>query len=184
MSAPDVRPLRPGLLTRLEHTGLLVTRALSVAGLIALMVLAVLTLIDGLARWLLNQPIDGVRDIGGVAIALAVSCCIPVGLMERGNITIRFVESFISLRVGKVFDAFAALAVAAVVIAMAWQFTLFAGKMARAGETTWVLKIPTAPFWYGVAAIFWLAVVVQCIVVALEIGRCLGRFEHSDRAPV
>jgi TRAP-type C4-dicarboxylate transport system permease small subunit len=183
MSAPDVRPLHPGLLARLEHTGLLVTRALSVAGLIALMVLAVLTLIDGLARWLLNQPIDGVRDIGGVAIALAVSCCIPVGLMERGNITIRFVESF-RLRMGKVFDAFAALAVAAVVTAMAWQFTLFAGKMARAGETTWVLKIPTAPFWYGVAAIFWLSVVVQCIVVTLEIGRCLGRFEHSDRAPV
>ncbi len=182
MSAPDVRPRHSGVLQRLEHTGLVVTRALSVAGLIGLMVLAVLTLIDGLARWLLNQPIDGVRDVGAVAIALAVSCCIPVGLMERGNITIRFIESF-SRRVGKMFDAFAALAVAAVVVALAWQFTLFAGKMARAGETTWVLKIPTAPFWYGVAAILWLAVVVQLIVLALEIGRCLGRFEHSDRAP-
>ena len=146
------------------------------------MFLAVMTLADGLARWIANQPIEGVRDIGAVAIALAVSCCIPVGLMERGNITIRFIESFIGPTTGKVFDALAALLVAAVVVAMAWQFTLFAGKMARAGETTWVLKIPTAPFWYGVAAIMWCAVIVQSIVVTLEVARCLGRFEHAHRA--
>ena len=185
MSVPAARPARisPSL-QWLERTGLAATRALSGAGLAALMFLAVMTLADGLARWLLNQPIDGVRDIGAVAIALAVSCCIPVGLMERGNITIRFAESLLNPRAGKVLDAVAALAVAVVVTAMAWQFTLFAGKMARAGETTWVLKIPTAPFWYGVAAILWCAVLVQLIVLALELGRCLGRFEHADRASV
>ena len=183
MSVPDAEPAGSNpVLQRLERIGLLATRALSVAGLVGLMVLAVLTLVDGLARWLANQPLDGVRDVGAVAIALAVTCCIPVGLMERGNITIRFMESFASPAVSRVFDAFAALAVAAVVVAMAWQFTLFAGKMARANETTWVLKIPTAPFWYGVSAILWLAVLVQCIVLVLEVGRCLGRFEHSHRA--
>ena len=184
MSVPVARPVvfAPALLW-LERTGLSATRALSGAGLVALMFLAVMTLADGLARWLANRPIEGVRDIGAVAIALAVSCCIPVGLMERGNITIRFIESFAGAALGKVFDALAALLVAAVVAAMAWQFTSFAGKIARAGETTWVLKIPTAPFWYGVSVILWCALLVQCIVVALEVARCLGRFEHSHRAP-
>lgn len=169
------------MLRGLERAGLAATRALSGAGLVALMFVAVMTLADGLMRWLANQPIEGVRDLGAVAIALAVACCLPVGLMERGNITIRVAESWLGPAAGKVLDAFAALAVLAVVGAMAWQFTLFAGKIARAGETTWVLKIPTAPFWYGVAAIFWCALVVQCIVVALEVGRCLGRFEHASR---
>ncbi len=157
MSVPGASaPVRPSsLLLRLERTGLAATRALSGAGLVALMFLAVMTLADGLARSLANKPIEGVRDIGAVAIALAVTCCLPVGLMERSNITIRFIESFIGPAAGRVFDALAALLVAAVVVAMAWQFTLFAGKMARAGETTWVLKIPTAPFWYGVAGILW-----------------------------
>jgi len=168
----------------LERTGLAATRALSGLGLAALMFLALMTLADGLARWLLNQPIEGVRDVGALAIALAVSSCIPVGLMERGNITIRFAESFLSPQAGKVLDALAALAVAVVVAAMAWQFTVFAGKIARAGETTWVLKIPTAPFWYWVAAILWCAVLVQLIVLALELGRCLGRFEHAKRVLV
>ena len=184
MSVPAAeRPVpSSSALQGLERVGLLATRALSVAGLLALMVLAVLTLVDGLARWLLNQPIEGVRDIGGVAIALAVSCCIPVGLMERSNITIRFADALAGPVVGKALDALAAVVVAVVVVAIAWQFTLFAGKLARANETTWVLKIPTAPFWYGVAAILWCAVVVQCIVVVLEMARCLGRFTHAGRA--
>jgi len=34
-----------------------------------------------------------------------------------------------------------------------------------------VLQIPTAPFWYGVDAILWCAVVVQAIVAAREVAR-------------
>lgn len=182
MSAPDVECRIPdSILQRLERAGLAFTRALSVGGLLALMALAVLTLLDGLARWLLNQPIEGVRDIGALAIALAISCCIPVGLMERGNITIRVLESVLSPRTVKVFDALAALLVAVVVVALAWQFTVFAGKIAQANETTWVLKIPTAPFWYGVASLLWCAVVVQALVLVLQVGRCLGGFEHAER---
>ncbi|MEO7241781.1 MAG: TRAP transporter small permease subunit [Variovorax sp.] len=169
------------MLRKLERAGLAATRALSVAGLIALMVLAVMTLFDGLMRWLANQPIEGVRDVGGLAIALAISCCIPVGLMERSNITIRVAESVGGPKFGKLLDVLAALVVALVMVALAWQFTVYAGKIAHANETTWVLHIPTAPFWYGVAVILWIAVVVQWVMVALEIGRFSGRFEHAQR---
>ena len=157
MPAAETGDSPRSIFQRFERAGLLATRAMSVAGLIALMVLAFMTLLDGLARWLANQPIEGVRDIGGLAIALAVSCCIPVGLMERSNITIRVMESVAGRRLGEVFDALAALVVAVVMVALAWQFTVFAGKIARANETTWVLHIPTAPFWYGVATILWRA---------------------------
>lgn len=173
-----------GALQRLERIGLLATRGLSVLGLAGLMLLALMTLFDGLARWLLNQPIEGVRDLGAVAVALAVSCCLPVGLMERSNIAIRLAGHVFGQRVGRLLDATAALLVAAVVAAMGWQFLVFAGKIARANETTWILKIPTAPFWYGVCAILALAFIVQLIVLALEVGRLAGRFEHSNRGVV
>ena len=144
---------------------------LSAVGLAALMALAAMTLADGTLRWLANKPIEGVRDVGAVFIAVAVSCCLPVGLMEKGHVSIRIAAALLGERAGRVFDAFAALAVWAVTIAMAWQFTLYAGKIARVHETTWVLKIPTAPFWYMVAAILWTAVAVQAIVVLLEFGK-------------
>jgi len=135
------------------------------------MVLAAMTLADGLMRWLANRPIEGVRDVGMVVIAVAVTCCIPVGLMERANISIRIAGTVFGAATGRALDALAALVVEVVMVAMAWQFTLFAGKIARAGETTWVLKISTYPFWYTVAAILWMAVLVQLIVVVLEFSK-------------
>ena len=133
--------------------------------------LASMTLADGLLRWLANRPIEGVRDLGAVIVAVAVCCCIPVGLMERANISIRVAKDLLGERASRVLEAFAALAALVVIGAMAWQFTVFAGKIARVGETTWILKIPTAPFWYLVAGILWLAVAVQLIVLILEIGK-------------
>src|SRR5918911_745207 len=56
------------MLAALERLTLSATRALSVLGLIALMGLAAMTLADGLLRWLANRPIEGVRDLGGLAV--------------------------------------------------------------------------------------------------------------------
>ena len=135
------------------------------------MALAAMTLADGLLRWLANRPIEGVRDLGAVIVAVAVCCCIPVGLMERANISIRVAKDLLGERASRMLEAFAALAALVVIGAMAWQFTVFAGKIARVGETTWILKIPTAPFWYLVAGILWLAVAVQLIVLILDIAK-------------
>jgi TRAP-type C4-dicarboxylate transport system permease small subunit len=150
---------------------LLATRALSLAGLIALMLLAAMTHADGTLRWLANSPIEGVRDVGAAVIAVAVSCCFPAGLVERSHITIRVAASFLGRRASLVLDALGALVVWAVTIAMAWEFTVYAGKIARAHETTWVLKSPTAPFWYSVAAILWAAALVQAIVVLSQLSK-------------
>ncbi len=163
------------ILGNLQKVGLAATRALSALGLAALMALAAMTLADGTLRWLANRPIEGVRDVGAVFIAVAVSCCLPMALMERGHISIRLAADVFGARAGRVCDALAAVAVWAVTLAMAWQFTVYAGKIARVGETTWVLQIPTAPFWYAVAAILWVSAAVQAIMVLLEFSRITAR---------
>jgi TRAP-type C4-dicarboxylate transport system permease small subunit len=162
------------MLAALERVTLNATRALSVVGLVALMGLATMTLADGLLRWLANRPIEGVRDLGGLAIAVAIACCIPVGLVERGNIAIRL-GSMVHPLLGKLLDAIAALVVTVILALAAWQFWLYAAKLARAHETTFVLQIPIAPFWFGVDAILWLAVAVQLIVAARDWARVFGR---------
>jgi TRAP-type transport system small permease protein len=148
------------MLAALERITLAATRALSVVGLIALMGLATMTLADGLLRWVANRPIEGVRDLGGLAIAVAIACCLPVGLMERGNIAIRLGKG----AAGRVLEAVASTAVCVALALTAWQFWLYAEKMTRAHETTFVLQIPIAPFWFGVDGLLWLAVLVQAIV--------------------
>ena len=166
------------MLAAIERVGTVATRALSAIGLIALLILAGLTLADGLMRWLANQPIEGVRDVGALAIAVAIACCLPIGLAEKSNITIRLAESALGPRVGKFLDAFAAIVVAIVMGVMGWQFYVYAGKIAQSNETTWVLKIPRAPFWYAVTVILVIAVAVQLIVVLREIARFRTRAEQ------
>jgi len=145
-----------------------------VLGLAALMALAAMTLGDGLMRWIANQPIEGVRDLSGLAIAVAIACCIPMVMIERGNITIRLAAG-VNAALGRVLDAVSAVVVVLVLATIAWQIWIFAAKMGRAHETTFVLQIPTAPFWFGVGAILWCAVLVQAIVVLRDVARIFSR---------
>jgi len=169
--AKPERPTSP--LAQLERVALASTRVLSVIGLVALMVLAFLTLANGLLRWLANQPIAGVVDVGALAIAIAVCCCIPIAQMERSHISFRLVSS-LSPGAGRVLDAVAAIAVAVVLVLMAYEFYAYAGSLVVSGERTYVLKIPAAPFWYAADAILWIAAAVQLIVVAADVGRIFG----------
>ena len=168
-------------LARLERVALVGTRALSVLGLFALMVLAFITLANGLLRWLINQPIAGVVDVGALAIAIAVSCCIPVSMMERSHITFRLLSSA-SPALGRVADVVADIAVAVVLALMAWQFWVYAGELVISGERTYVLKIPAAPFWYACDIILWIATAVQCVVVALDVARLFGHAPAPQRS--
>ena len=158
----------------LERAGLSVTRSLSAFGLFALLLLAAMTLADGLARWLLNAPIEGVRDAGSLVIAVAVACLLPVGLAERSHITIRVAESVFGPAVSRWLDAAAAVLVALLMGAMCWQIFLYAGKVAHANETTWILLWPRAPFWYAVAGILVIGVAVQVVVALAQIQRAAG----------
>lgn len=162
-----------GFLARLERFALLGTRVLSAIGLFALMILAFITLANGLMRWLLNQPIAGVVDVGALAIAIAVSCCIPVSMMERSHITFRLVSSA-SPALGRILDVLADIAVAVVLGLMAWQFWVYATELVATGERTYVLKIPAAPFWYACDVVLWIAMVVQLVATALSVGRVMG----------
>jgi TRAP-type C4-dicarboxylate transport system permease small subunit len=168
------------LLSSLEKGALAATRALSVLGLTALMGLATMTLVDGLLRWLANRPIAGVRDLAALTIAVAVACSLPVVLIERGNITIRLLDGWLGGLVARVLDVAASLLVCGILALMAWQFEVFASKLALGHETTWVLQIQVAPFWYGVDVIFWGAVLVQAIVAARDIARLAGIQPAAD----
>jgi len=162
------------MLSRLERTAFAATSALAVLGLCALMGLAVMTLGDGLMRWIANAPIEGVRDLSGLAIAVAIACCIPMVMIERGNIAIR-VAGAVDASLGRVLDAVSAIAVWLVLVAIGWQIWIYAAKMARAHETTFVLQIPIAPFWFGVDAILWCAALVQALVLVRSIVRIFAR---------
>jgi TRAP-type C4-dicarboxylate transport system permease small subunit len=165
------------MLARLERAALATTRSLAVAGLLILIGFAVMTLTDGLMRGLADMPIDVVRDLGGLVVAVAVTCCFPLAYLQRSNITIKFAATFLGKRASRICDALAAILVEAAAVFIAWQFLVYARQEAVGGDTTVMLEIKTAPFWYVMAALMMLAAVVQTLVVALDVARVLERDE-------
>src|ERR1700692_1577962 len=139
-------------------------RALAVVGLGVLLCFAAITLLGGLLRFFFASPIDVVRDAGALVAAFAVACCIPVAIVERSNITIRFLSSIAGPRVGQIAGVAAAILVEIVLILMMWQFVVFANQARASGSATWMLRIPTAPLWAAVALILGISAVLQIVV--------------------
>ncbi|MGN7871140.1 TRAP transporter small permease [Paracoccus sp. 22332] len=154
----------------------------SVLGLGLLFLLAVATMSDGLMRSFLSRPIDLVREIGDMVAAIGVSLCLPVALEARSNITLRALDRLRPGAVARIADVFADILVLLVLIGIAWQFWIFAGKTARAGEVTWMMNIPRAPFWYVVDVALWSAAVIQLLVLIRHL-RGEGTTLDAEAAP-
>jgi TRAP-type C4-dicarboxylate transport system permease small subunit len=144
------------------------SNAIAVAGLSLLLILAVFTLLDGLLRAALNMPIDLVREIGDMVAAICGTCCLPIALLHQNNIVLRMFDRILPPSGVRVIDTLAALVIETVMIGMAWQFWRFGIKTMQAGDVTWLLNWPKAPFWFAVDGILWVAVVVQTFVLIEE----------------
>jgi len=168
-------------MARIDRASRLLAQALAILGLGALLCFAVMTMADGLLRFFFAHPIDAVRDVGGLVAAFAVACCIPVAVIERSNITIRFVSAIFGSRAGRIADLGAAVLVEIVLVLMTWQFVLFAWQAHTTGSATWMLRIPSAPVWAAVAALLGISALLQ-IVVAARILRDDDTGAHAESA--
>jgi TRAP-type C4-dicarboxylate transport system permease small subunit len=165
-------------MTRIDWAAKAVARALAVVGLGVLLCFAAMTILDGLLRFFFARPIDLVRDAANLVAAFAVACCIPVAIIERSNITIRFLSNIVGRRVGQFADIAAAILVEVVLILMTWQFAVFASRAWMDGSATWMLRIPTAPVWAAVTLILGISAVLQIVV-----GIKTVRGDYADGHP-
>jgi hypothetical protein len=92
-----------------------------------------------------------------------------VAIIERSNITIRFLPTLIGARAGQVADVAAAILVEIILLLMTWQFVLFAEQAQSNGSATWMLRIPTAPVWAAVATILGLSALLQVVVAVKSV---------------
>ncbi len=56
-----------------------------------------------------------------------------------------------------------------VLAGMSVQFFVFANEARRSGDITWVLGVPTAPFWFVIDGLLWIAMACQFIVLARDV---------------
>jgi TRAP-type C4-dicarboxylate transport system permease small subunit len=144
-------------------------RALALLGFFGLLVLALMTTLDVLLRWLFQAPIHGVNDVSSVVMAVVISASIPANLAMKQNITVEVLGALGGTRVRNVLEVFASLLTFVFIILIAWQFVPYAQSLRETGDRTWVLAWPVWPWWSFSALMMILAASVQAIVLAVDV---------------
>jgi TRAP-type transport system small permease protein len=168
------------MLATIERVERSIARLLSAAGLSVLLIFAVATLLDGSLRFLIGHPIDAVRDLSTVWVAVAAASCVPLGVIDHSNIALRFLGPLLGGRWENAVDVLASIIALAVLGGMARQFFVHASQLAADADATWMLDVPTAPFWFWVDAMFWLAALCQATILLRLLGG--GRLPHAAQA--
>jgi TRAP-type transport system small permease protein len=160
-------------------------RIVALIGFFGLLLLAAITTLDVLMRWLFQAPIHGVNDISSVVMAIVIAACIPANLAMKQNITVEVLGSLGSPRLHRFFDALASMATLIFVVLVAWRFVPYSEGLRQTGDRTWVLGWQLWPWWMASAALMIFAAIVQFVVTladlrALFLGIPAGKDADSD----
>ena len=146
------------------------TQRVAFAGVLAMLVVAFVTTADVLMRWLFRSPIDGMNEIVGMGMAVAVAATFPAGAAQRVNLTIDVLKDRVGVRALAWLKVAGALLLLVFYAFLAWRIGVYAAKLqARAAATIYV-QMPLAPFIWSVALFLGIAALVQVVafLVALK----------------
>ena len=167
------------------------TRRIATIGFTGLVVIAVLTMADALARWWWLPRIPGFNDFNQVMFAVVIATCFPAGLLRANNITIRFLGSALGHGAHRWLEAFGALLTLAFFSMLAWRFIFMTADLQFNHRVTETIEMPIAPWWWVTTAIMVLCVPIQLWIVGDRLASALRgktreplpeRLEESDGA--
>ncbi len=122
------------------------------AALGALVALAtgLLTTVSVVSRALWSRPIPGDVEITQMAVALAISLCIPYCQIRRANIVVDFFPQSMRASFLRGLDAAGQLTLALIYALLAWRTLVGAISVQQAGETTMIIALP---MWWAYACL-------------------------------
>ena len=162
------------------------TRIIALIGLVAMLVLAFVTVLEALMRYIFNLPIVSISDISIIAITVSIASCFPMLFAQRGNITVRIVGTALGPRISNILEAFGSLVSLCIFLPLTWHLWVYASNCASAGETTVIVQIPLAPFFRIVTILFAICIPIQALVFFDQLqsaitGRKITNFETKEK---
>jgi TRAP-type C4-dicarboxylate transport system permease small subunit len=153
------------------------SQGLAMVGFALLITFAAATAVDVLARWLFSAPIRGLSDLGTLVMIVAVTAGMPANMSRRQNVTIEMLgtvgEPLFGWRWPALLDALGALVTFGFIGLLSWRLVLFAHSMSSTSETTLILQLPLAPWWWVGAAFAIVAGLSQLLVVVRVVLYCV-----------
>jgi TRAP-type C4-dicarboxylate transport system permease small subunit len=152
------------------------TRALCLAGGVAVLFIMLVTVADVALRYLFNSPIKGTLDLTQMAMVITVFCAIAYAGWTGRHIVVDMIPPVFPPAVERVWMAIIDVIGAAFMLGIAWQSVLATLDYAKTREVSFTLHIPLYPF---LAVVGFGALVYGAVLVVLV----LRPRKPQDRAP-
>ncbi len=141
----------------------LIDIALGAAASILLLGMMLLTFADVVSRYLFNWPIRGAFEITELSLLVLIFAGLPLVSRANEHVTMDFIDRWLPERIAILVQRIVQLFCGAVLLGLAWQVWIKAGKIAGYGDTTDVLKIAVGPFVYFMALMVAVTAVIHII---------------------
>lgn len=152
-------------------------RYIAAIGLIALMMVASLTVVDAVMRRFFASNINGLSDIVEWCIVVAVSACIPAMLFGKSAITVRVVGGFLPWRAREALELIGDVLLLGTIMIIAWQLSIYAYELYRYDEVSLLLLLPKWPVWATAVLLWYFAVFVQLMMCFQQLMRVFAQKE-------
>jgi TRAP-type transport system small permease protein len=160
----------PQRLVSLAHA---VLGTLMAADLLAIMML---TVVDVVGRYFVNQPILGASEMVEFMLAILVFGTLPLATAAREHIVIDLVDFAMTPRGKRVQQILVDLASAALLAFVGWRLWVRAAELGAHGDVTQSLLLPLAPLGYAMSIMAWAAAAVLAVLL-------IGAWAAGGRRP-
>jgi TRAP-type C4-dicarboxylate transport system permease small subunit len=144
-------------------------RALELAcgllGAAALFAIMALTFFDVLGRKLADNSIPGSLEMTEMLMVVVIFASLPLVSLRNEHVLFDSLDPYLPAGVLRAQKALIHMLLAVLLIALAWLMWQTGADFAASGETTAQLRIPKAPFIYGMAVTCGLAGIVHIALV-------------------
>lgn len=149
---------------------MLYTQRVATVGVLGMLLIAFTTIADVLARWLFSSPITGMGEMASMALAVAVSACLPAGAAQRVNITVDLVSGRASAQTVARLQMFGALVLLVLYAVLALRVGEYTASLGARNAVTVYLNLPMAPFLWVVSAFLAVTALVQALNILVMAG--------------
>src|SRR6185437_409065 len=110
-------------------------------------------------------------EIVQMTFSVAISACIPAGMIQRVNLKIDLVARYFTPATRAWLEVLGSTCLWLFYAVLAWRIGIYAETLASEGRTTVILGLPQAPFMYCVSALLAFGTLVQSLIIINEARR-------------
>jgi TRAP-type C4-dicarboxylate transport system permease small subunit len=133
------------------------------------MIVAAMTSVSVLGRWLLKWPIPGDVELTQLGIGIALSLCVPWCQLKGSNIIVDFFTQSASESTQRKLDGLGTLLMGITLSLLAWRTGVGAVSVKEAGETSMILSLPGWWIYAALAPGLALAAIISFTQSALQL---------------